>query len=446
MKTRIVAILAAALMMFSASFALAGISVGNTDTVTTTGGAASSDQTQTEKQKQEEQQKQNASAVVYGNLPEVGFVGFLPTGTPIVGTEWKFYYSSLYARLSVKKIDKMRYGFHFSDLWPGKWGGRVQFTPEGERLQENKTDIELMQYWPEGLPPGTGNAGDEVLGSVIVVGEPDWSDQAFLGDAAYACKTETMTRRIAVSEAEYIDGVTVGASIGLSGSTAEASNGAGFVIASGAMVGKNKTRAERVRRFKVLCMNDGPLYLPPCKKETPKTEPTPVKSVEPEKEKPCQPKCDVSVYERIVAELQESNLEHDGIRWCKWPGRNNESLRFRKGTAYEQWYFCERSNGKRKEEVSYLLDLSDNEFGAGERDYFNGRELTAEQNFGDKPMGVQTTTVLSAQEVMYKIYRNWSLVVLESQGMEAEIELAQRANLRNNGDHKMSTVPADIKH
>ena len=340
-------------MMYNLSFA--GFAIAddvnvrsdNTNNVDATGGNATA--TNTQGQEQGQDQDQVSSAVIYGNLPEVGFVGFLNPGTPIVGTEWKFYYSPLYARLSVKKIDKMRWGFHFLDLMPTKWGGRVQFTMEGEKLQDNQDDILVMNYWPE----IASNPGDEVLGTSIVVGEPDWSDQAFLGEAAKACKDETMTRRIAISYSEYIDGITVGASIGMSGSTAEVSKGSGFVIASGAMVGKNKTRAERVRRVKVLCMNDGPLYL--IGKKPAPAQPAPPVVVE----KPCPPKaCNP---DGIWAQINELKRR---IALCTQFCFNNLQLRSALGEKYIDLAVC---TGDKQ----YLNDANKN-FEIAERNYAAG--------------------------------------------------------------------------
>ncbi|KKQ45570.1 MAG: hypothetical protein US63_C0014G0002 [Candidatus Moranbacteria bacterium GW2011_GWC2_37_8] len=288
-------------------------SISTHNTVNTGGGTATSTNNQNQNQGQEQDASSSATTIVRQNLPEVGFVGFLNPGTPIVGTEWKFWYKKIHSRLTMKKIGMAHYGFHLSDLWISNWGGRVEFTPQGESLPRNNDDVLVAHYWPEDLP----NEGDEILGSVIVVGKADVDDIAFVTDGALACKDQTMTRRIAVSEAEYIDGATIGGSIGLSGSAARAADASGAVFATGGMLGKTKTRAERVRRVKVLCMNDGPLYLtvpPPAEKFTP--APTPEVA------------CNVEVYLKIIRKAEKEiatcwRYSYNNFFWQLEAARNN---------------------------------------------------------------------------------------------------------------------------
>lgn len=412
---RTIALLVLWTMLYNTIFASSALAadpeikivIDNKNEIKAEGGKASSDQKQKQKQKQDQKQDQSqdasSQAIVQGNLPEVGFVSFMAPGTPIVGSEWKFYYSNLYSRLSVKKIEKMRYGFHFSDLWPGKWGGRVQFTLEGESLSANSDDISVMHYWPE----IAANPNDEVLGTSIVVGEPDWSERAFLGEALAACKSETMTRRVAIAYSEYIDGVTVGASLGLSGSTAEASNGSGFVIASGAMVGKNKTRAERVARVKVLCMNDGPLYLPPT---APPPAPAP-----PVAAPPSEQVCDIdAIWVRIKIALKK-------IVKCTTWGWENLQHRRDAAEGYVEMYACTH-------EEKYLVEAIKH-FGMAEKNYNHPkgqRSIRAHQR--------------EADAIMAKIYFDWAVAVKITKG-----DKAVRKFIRDHGlDMNPNAVPGDF--
>lgn len=345
-----------------------GITNGNTSTNTNTNGNTNNNDN---KNSNTNTGSGTATAITYGNFPEVGFVGFLNPGTPIVGSDFRFYYKDLYSRLDVQRIETMRWGFHFSDLWPTKWGGRVQYTPERDPLPENNDAIHLMHYWPEDVI----NPGDEILGSVEVFGEPNWTDAPFLGEAAFACKANTMTRRIAVSYTQYIDGVTLGGSVGASGTTAGVSDSSGYAVAGGAVLGKNRVRAEKVARFRVLCMNDGPLYLPAPKKPCPpKVETTPPPPPPAEVKKPCPPKaepapkvCSDERLAKIFKKIRETEVlikgdKKKGIKGCPTWCKRNMCLHAKQGNNYMNAFACTR-------EMKYI-HLAIKQFEIAERNFF----------------------------------------------------------------------------
>ena len=64
--------------------------------------------------------------------------------------------------------------------------------------------------------------------------------------------------------------------------------------------------------------------------------------------------------------IAQINAYENEIGWCKFPCYNNQKLRFGKGNAYLNEYFCEGRKNKQ------LLLNAIYEFGVAERDYING--------------------------------------------------------------------------
>lgn len=227
-----------------------------------------------------------------------------------------------------------------------------------------------------------------------------------------------MTRRIAIAYSEYVDGVTVGASIGLSGSTAEASNGSGFVIASGAMVGKNKTRAERVRRVKVLCMNDGPLFLPPV------PTPAPPVVVSPPPVLPSPLICNPSKIWTMIKRAERAIIAC--TTWCY------ENLVNRRDAAEANidMYACTHN-------VKFLKDT-----------YYEGSIRhegalhhfeKAEQNYKLGGHSIQKHQV-KADAIMSKVYLEWAICIKIIKGKNAVRKFIKDKNLDINPDN----LPSDF--
>lgn len=168
---------------------------------------------------------------------------------------------------------------------------------------------------------------------------------------------------------------------------------------------------------------------PPIKEMTVIPEPTP--SAEP----PAEPKkvCNPEVFDRQVYEY-----EHE-IKWCEFPGYNNQALRFGKGNAFVDKYYCEGGIN------AQLLLRAEYEYGVAERDFKNGRELAAGQKFGDKPKGVLTPTLPEARELNYKVHYNWALVKRLLYRPNVEAKFARDNQLNTTGSMDMPTGYSDLK-
>jgi len=335
---------------------------------------------------------------------------FLAPGTPILDTEWRFFYSKMYAKMSVKQIEKMQYGFSFSSLWPGNWGGRVQFTMMGESLPENEDDVYLMGYWPF----TNSNVGDVVLGTAIVVGKPDWTEAAFIGDAMDACKDYTGTRRVAIVTSVSVDGITTGASIGGSGAVSAVTNGStGTAFAAGGLLGRNRTHADRITKVQIACMNDGFPYLvdkeyPPSALAVVKTapavkpEPTPIVVVTTTPVVEQQPgACGT---EQILMRIKE--LEREVLK-CTQYCFNNLQLRYALGDANIDLYVC---TGDKK----YLRNAMYH-YGVAERNFRQGYDISAHK--------------AEANQIMAQVYYNWAGCIRSVEGQKSAMAFAQAKHL-----------------
>ncbi len=98
------------------------------------------------------------------------------------------------------------------------------------------------------------------------------------------------------------------------------------------------------------------------------------------------------------------------IAECWFPCLHNEGLRFGKGNANVDMYYC---TGKKYPQ--FLLDAI-GEYDIAERDFKNGHELAPGQKFGERPRGVATTTVKEAQDIMEKVRFNRNLATCALNG------------------------------
>jgi len=329
-----------------------------------------------------------------------GTGSFLFSGIPIDGGGWQMYCPPVYKKLSVKEVESMKRKFQLSDLWPWNWGSRIRTVRKKEGLPANGDDISCTYYWPKAF----AHPGDDVLSIVRIMGEPNWPDEAYLGMAESACKTESGSRRVAMRARIHKDGVTVGSSIGLGGATAKVVGGGdeGVAFAAGGQLGTNRTRVEDYVELEALCLNDGP------------TDPNPNWFPKPEKEKPASvPEakapapptglnvCDEKPILKRIEELVQK------IKECTQFCFANLGFRRALGDAYVDMYVC---TGDRE----YLHEAI-KQYQIAERNYKQGHDISAHKAEADR--------------IIAQVYYNWAGCIRESLGRDAAMVFARSKNL-----------------
>lgn len=403
-------VIAIVVMVVSASMVLAADDINNSivNTVTAISGDASAEQAQEQAQEQALEVSVNNSFTYVSEdkrefLAAPPYPGFVNPGQAIMSDGWEIYCPAGRESFSIEEFERMSGTFQFSDIFVWNWKDRVKVTPIGEALPEKNratAQIHCMNYWPAEKP----------LGIVRVMGEAGWTDEAFRAKASLECFNGFNSTRVPVRFKNHTDSVTEGRSLGLGGAASQVSGATGVVAAVGGQLGDNRVKSEEYPEFEALCMNDAPAVQTTkkvVKKSVYVEQPTP---------KPV-PSCDVSLFDKQLTEYDQE------IALCKFPGHNNQRLRFGKGNSWLDKYYCE---GKRNKQ--YLVNAI-YEFGVAERDYENGRELAHGQHFGERPMGVKTTTIPDAKELNYKVNYNRAWAVRELYGQDAEMRFGQSKKL-----------------
>lgn len=475
MKKKLMAILMVAMFsMLSVSLVFAdvkqdvGVTTGDTNVgvtvtanpnatggnATATGGNAQQNQDQSQAQSQTQNQNQNQKQqtkvqsvgnVRTINLPTVGFTPLPTPGTAPESGEWKVYCPPVYRDIEVKEFEKMQTGFKASNVLPWNWGGSIEAKAWGKvssKKDSSQKDKDIMSctcYWPKDQQEDQQArlivTGDRVLAAGFHPGEAEQADDSFFADVATYCRKETGSSRFSVMKRDTNEGVTTGKSIGFSGTTSGVNDPgtSGVAFIAGGMLGKNRTSVEERSKMKFLCMNDGPTMCGQSSIQTTEVitvieeAPAPTATVIPEPQaKSCNP---------------DTQFDSE-IKLCEFACYNNETLRFGKGNAKLDKYYCEGKKNKQ------LLLNALYEYDVAERDFKNGRELAPGQHFGDKPKGVYTPTLPEARETLYKVRYNRALVVRELNdvnGYEAEAAYARSVGLDKFGSMDMPSSQIDMK-
>lgn len=360
---------------------------------------------------------------------------------PILGT-------GMNAEFSIKRIENMKAGSFLEKKggwWHGLWSSRIKSSVEVpfEGDKRHGGPVRLINW---DLAKAI-NPGDMSLGTFNCEGDYGYPLNATLGMCLSEAYETTNTERVYVCYTIRRDAHSSGTAYSGAGgtSTIPHSGNAAFAGSVAATFGTSASYANVAYDVTLVALNRGSAEF-----QGMVSKPAPEKSVDvpvtivPKGEQPAPEACNPEEFEKIIRDLEDNGM-HDGHRWCKWPGENNQDLRFRKGNAFSDKGFCEKHNGKGKEVYIPLFLKAEHEFGVAERDFNNGRELAKGQKFGDKPKGVLTPTLPSARELDYKVHYNQALVVRELNGEAAEIAHAHKYGLGEKGTKDMPTEWADMK-
>lgn len=261
------------LLASAPAFADVSVDVDNGNEIINTN-TADADARSNQNQDQKQRQQQGQTVVYRGNLPTVGFNGYLNPGTTD-GIRWREVCSEIYMGWTVEDIENARDRFSFGDFITFNWGSNAEFTLVGKPLAENNRPVSCVDYWPR----TKSHQGDRILGAVDIQGEPGTPDEAYIAQAYGLCKEKTGSSRVALLIGDVGESVTTGASFNLSGALSKISGGgdSGSAVASGIGVGKARISREEKVYVKALCMNDAPRYVtPPPPPLVVKPEPKPV--------------------------------------------------------------------------------------------------------------------------------------------------------------------------
>ena len=177
-------------------------------------------------------------------------------GYVMTSDKGRLYHPPVYKSIDMDDVRNMKWKFNL--FRPSTWKERVRTTilvKKRKLVQENDDPIEMVNYWPK----DACYTDDKILASTVVVGEPDWPEELFLGLAYADLKAKTFTKRVAIQTFEVTVGVTDGKSIGVSSAIAQiiAAETGSYAVAAGGQIGKNKAYPEKHIVFEVLAMNDG---------------------------------------------------------------------------------------------------------------------------------------------------------------------------------------------
>lgn len=385
------AIICSASITFAEDDVTVEVRNGNDITNSATGGNANQNQNQDQKQKQD----QSASAVIHGNLPSVGFNSFLNPGNGMEGDGWKVICSEVYKDWSMDEIENARRKFGFLDFITFNWGSNMEFTLVGKPLPENSNPVSCLNYWPK----WESHKGDRILGSVVITGEPNTPDEAFIAQAYAVCKKETGSSWVAMIGENDSDSVTTGASFNLSGAISKITGGgdSGNAVASGIGFGKARVRTEKHMQMYALCMNDRRTAYTTPPISVPAPTPPIVKAAPPKAEPPC----DTDVIRKRIEELKRE------VQKCTRYCYNNLTLRNALGDAYIELYTC---TGEKK----HLKEASYN-YGVAERNYRNGHDISAHR--------------VEADQVIAQVYYNWAGCKSILEGRKAAMAFAKAKKL-----------------
>jgi len=362
MNKKILAILMAGALVFSASTALAGdvdmdgdgnIGIGIDNNNTNTALAEANAQ---QEQNQEQQQRQTLN---FNNVREhitalPGPVGsFVAAPTTLVGNWTPFLGSPLFASFSAERIRSMSASDSF-------WGGvkiekviHVPYNGNGN----DQSGISLIGW---DVREGAYST-DQLLGEFQCQGEYGIPMGASLGRCLEEAKKETGTKRVFAAYKLRRDpknsGFSIGSGVGGS-ALAGSPDDKAAAIALGGLIGTTRAKIDEAYDWTILALNDGPL--------TRATGPT--SCVKPPVATPAT--CDPSPIWAKIKELERK------IKSCLKFCFNNLVLRAQIGEAYVDLYVCTGN--------SEHLRSAINHFEIAERNYLRGYDIKAHQAETDK--------------------------------------------------------------
>lgn len=413
---RIITVLA--LVLF-ANFAFAQdditIGIDNENNITATGGNATAQQDQHQSQVQE--QNTNFSTkrqhIIAQPGPSGSFVSgmniALPAGcTPITGS------------ISMKKAYKMAQSGSFAEkkggMWHGIFSSRIKSTPyidfEGKASKDNF-------YFYEWDPMKAIIGWDSVTIENFCEGDYGYPLGSSLGKCLEEARETVNASHVLACYTVRYDNHASGASLG-AGTTGSVIKGgendtrAGSV-AIGGLMGTTVGYYNKAYDVYLVGLDAAYDYQPPVVESKPVFVPPPPP--------PAPLACDVTIFDKIIIGI---DIE---LPKCLWPCHNNQKLRFAKGNALMDKFFCSGNKDMN------LLIAAIHEYGVAERDFENGRELKKGQKFGEKPKGPRTPTIAGARDLNYKVHYNWSLAVRILKGRDAQVAFAQI--------HGLKTMPSE---
>lgn len=377
MKKFSLAIVAAAFLVFFASFALAqDISIRNTNTNTATATGGNADQQQQQEQTQRQKQRQEVTGVE-GNqtvttplqAPLMG-VGVGPGGS--VFGKWEMIrcdYS--YQSFSIKKLERASSSGRFLDkrgsFFDALSGQKLKSTVYEKKEKATSDEIRILNQIP--------NAA--LLGEFSCTGDIDWTLGEVLSKCLLEARQQTNTSNVVVMRRDDVDaansGTAVGAGTGMSNPFGGDSVGAGAI---GASFGKTHSFKERVIMLEVRAYEDVVEASNVCGGGQQ------VNYYPPPQAKDCDPQ---SIY--IALEKNRIAIYGDGKKkGCDFYSLNNLRLRAERGRLYLDLYGC---TGDRE-----ALNAAKDNFEIAARNYKFGSDIKKNQAEADK--------------IMSQVFADWS--------------------------------------
>ena len=184
-------------------------------------------------------------------------------GIPIPNSAWQVYYSAVQHVWTMTEIDRMRRKFHFGDILPENWKKRIRaVVTDPDLVPSNNNPIQIVQWWAQGI----AYPGDHEVGRVDAVCDPLVPEEECLGLALAEAKRLTHTSRVSIRARLHLEGVTKGLSFGAGGTAARITqpglDNDAVGLATGGLIGTNRTRVDDYIEFDIICLNDGPVVPP----------------------------------------------------------------------------------------------------------------------------------------------------------------------------------------
>ena len=378
MKRMFLAIVAAAFLVFFASFALAqDISIRNTNTNTATATGGNADQQQQQGQKQKQQQKQEVSGVE-GNqtvttplqAPLMGVI--VGPGGAEVGQRFMMSCNPAYQSFTIGELEMMAKSGSFFDkrgsFFDAMTASKVRSVVRSKKDKATSDQIRILNQVP---------SGTKVLGTFTCTGDYGWSTDEALSKCLLQARVETNTSNVVVYQINDVDaansGTAVGAGAGMSNPFGDGSVGAGSVAAS---FGKTHSMKERVVLLEVYAYEDVIEASNVC------SGGQQVNYYPPPQAKDCDPQ---SIY--IALEKNRIAIYGDGKKkGCDFYSLNNLRLRAERGRLYLDLYRC---TGDRE-----ALNAAKDNFEIAARNYKFGSDIKKHQ--------------AEADEIMAQVYADWA--------------------------------------
>ncbi|MDD5464529.1 MAG: hypothetical protein PHP62_05265 [Candidatus Moranbacteria bacterium] len=188
------------------------------------------------------QKTQNQNVYINkGNLPTVGFNGFMSPGKADSGN-WEILCKEMYMDWAADDVEEASYKKGFFDIITFDWGINYEFTSMRKALPPNTKPTSCLDYWPG----WDSLEGDRPLGAIDIVGKVNTPDAAFVAQAYDVCKKEKGSSWVAIIKEDIKEDVTSGASLNLSGALSKITGGgeSGTAVASGIGFAKARVKKE----------------------------------------------------------------------------------------------------------------------------------------------------------------------------------------------------------